>query len=447
MNSSKRIPRQVFNINSIVGLRFISGPKRKYPINSNHWKDVPVHEFKQSKSVYRRLFAWGNAQTGALGIKGLLEKDVTCIRGPKRSSLGEKFEVVTATAGFGFSVIAVNSDNNVKLYGTGVNTDSQIGYHAIREGHPMEIIFYPQPISLPFRNPNEAKILKLSAGRAHLMVLTNEGIFLLGNNAYGQCGRKIISNENYSKSNLINYIDKIDGNQIVDIECGQDHSMLITEEGSVYSCGWGADGQTGLGHFNNCSRFTKVKGDIDKEKITKLACRADFVLALNDKGEVFGWGNIEYGQMSLPSGDQQLATPTSINMLNKLGKIQSIASAGPFCLVATDRGEVFSWGYGVLGLGPNVDLSNKPLKIPEVLFGRNDFQPESKVIDLVCGVNYAAAITNLGDMFIWGRNKSGCLGLGDDKNQYFPLKVSIGGSVEKVFCGFDHTLAICKPFI
>ena len=28
--------------------------------------------------------------------------------------------------------------------------------------------------------------------------------------------------------------------------CGQDHSLFLTEDGAVYGCGWGADGQTGM---------------------------------------------------------------------------------------------------------------------------------------------------------------------------------------------------------
>lgn len=110
----------------------------------------------------------------------------------------------------------------MKLYGTGVNTDSQIGIHEIRAGHPLEILFYPQPISLPFKNPSQTKIHKIAAGRAHMLVLTDEGVFLLGNNAYGQCGRKIIADEDYRRC-FINHIENVDGKVIVDIECGQDH--------------------------------------------------------------------------------------------------------------------------------------------------------------------------------------------------------------------------------
>lgn len=29
------------------------------------------------------------------------------------------------------------------------------------------------------------------------------------------------------------------------VACGQDHSLFLTDTGKVFSCGWGADGQTG----------------------------------------------------------------------------------------------------------------------------------------------------------------------------------------------------------
>ncbi|CAH1103130.1 unnamed protein product [Psylliodes chrysocephalus] len=447
MNKFSRILYPVSKCNK----RFVSGPKRKYPIDPEHERSLPVFQYSVSNENYRRVFSWGNICTGALGKPFHKSEEnidkLKHLQFPKRLTFGEQHQVVTAACGFGFTVFAVQSDTNQKVYGTGINTDSQIGYHEIRKDHPLEVIFLPKPIDLPFKNPVKSKVTKLAAGRAHILVLTDEGLFTLGNNAYGQCGRKVIPNENYSKSNYINHIENIDDKKIVDVMCGQDHSLILTEDGSVYSCGWGADGQTGLEHFNNCSEFTKVNGDIQNEKIIKLSSRSDFVLALNDKGQVFGWGNTEYGQMTLPGGDQQVASPHYIKMLSNLGRIKCIATAGAFCLVLNDNGQVFSWGYGLLGTGPVAELSRKPIHIPDTLFGKNDYQSDSTVIDITCGLYHSAAITNHGDLFIWGRNKNGCLGLGRPEDQFFPLKVAIGGYVEQVICGIDHSIAICKPFI
>lgn len=69
-------------------------------------------------------------------------------------------------------------------------------------------------------------------------------------------------------------------------------SLFITKTGKVYSCGWGADGQTGLGHYNNESQPTIVEGDIKGEYIVKVVSSADCVLALN--GKLYNNNNLQF---------------------------------------------------------------------------------------------------------------------------------------------------------
>lgn len=57
--------------------------------------------------------------------------------------------------------------------------------------------------------------------------------------------------------------------------------MFITLNGEVYACGWSADGQTGLGHFDTHWKPTKLQGDIAGENIVKISCAADCVIAIN----------------------------------------------------------------------------------------------------------------------------------------------------------------------
>lgn len=35
-------------------------------------------------------------------------------------------------------------------------------------------------------------------------------------------------------------------NYCFQVVCGQDHTLILTEDGRVYSCGLGVDGQTGF---------------------------------------------------------------------------------------------------------------------------------------------------------------------------------------------------------
>lgn len=53
---------------------------------------------------------------------------------------------------------------------------------------------------------------------------------------------------------------------------------------------------------------------------------------ITDKGEIFGWGNSEYGQLLSNSDTQQINTPTRLKNCNEVGKIIDIASGGCFCM-------------------------------------------------------------------------------------------------------------------
>ena len=56
------------------------------------------------------------------------------------------------------------------------------------------------------------------------------------------------------------------------------------------------------------------------------------ILHFSDKGEVFGWGNSEYGQFKMVTEEQQINTPVKLN-LGSVGKIIDIASGGSICMV------------------------------------------------------------------------------------------------------------------
>jgi len=417
-------------------------------------EEAPVEKQKDKKKhLYNntRAYIWGNGENGALGQKGFLHPDskkevLFKMRRPFISSLGNYFELKTAACGYGFTLFATN-DKEKPLFGTGLNDSGQIGYHRWLNkegkayGKPLEMLIVPSPINVPLLKGEKVKAV--SAGRVHSLILTSSGrVFSMGNNGYGQCGRPIIENEDYIKVQEVHLLE-MEG--ISKIACGQDHSFFLTDKGELFSCGWGADGQTGLGHYNNSGELAKVKGDLDGEKIVKVASAADCVLALNDKGEVFGWGNSEYGQFSSITEEQQICHPTHLK-LEGVGKVKDIASGGTVCMVLTEDGEVFVWGYGILGVGPTLDMAAKPTAIPEVLFGKNSFSPDSSVESIHCGLGHQAAITSTGDLYIWGKNRSGCLGLNTDDDRYFPLKVAIGAKVKEVCMGVDHTVAVAKSW-
>ena len=69
----------------------------------------------------------------------------------------------------------------------------------------------------------------------------------------------------------------------IQLECGQDHSLFLTDDGRLLSCGLGADGQTGVGHYRAVERPTLIEGDIKGENITHMSSRGDCVLVCSGR--------------------------------------------------------------------------------------------------------------------------------------------------------------------
>ena len=79
-------------------------------------------------------------------------------------------QIKDVAAGYGFSLIAAsNKDKSESVYGCGLNSDSQLGYHEY-EGKPLSMIVKPKPINLRLDLKDE--VVKVAAGRSHSFFLT-----------------------------------------------------------------------------------------------------------------------------------------------------------------------------------------------------------------------------------------------------------------------------------
>lgn len=91
----------------------------------------------------------------------------------------------------------------------------------------------------------------------------------------------------------------------------------------------------GLETYENIGHPRRVKGDIDGVKIVDIASRSDAVLALSESGEVFGWGNSEYSQLSLVTSETQVSVPRHLPI--KCGRITAVATGGSICAILNGR--------------------------------------------------------------------------------------------------------------
>ena len=93
------------------------------------------------------------------------------------------------------------------------------------------------------------------------------------------------------------------------VACGYDHTVIIKNDGSVWACGDNNNGELGLG--NTTDRTTFIKVNINDVK--QIACGHYHTIILKNDGTVWTCGDNEYGQLGLGN----TSTKTSFTYVQK----------------------------------------------------------------------------------------------------------------------------------
>ena len=74
--------------------------------------------------------------------------------------------------------------------------------------------------------------------------------------------------------------------------CGDKYTVCVTEEGHVYSWGYGRRGALGHGNTDSVAQPKKVDG---LENIVRVECGTDHTIVLDNKGKLYSFGENTYG--------------------------------------------------------------------------------------------------------------------------------------------------------
>lgn len=214
-------------------------------------------------------------------------------------------------------------------------------------------------------------VAKVSMGPNHTAVVTTDGeLYTFGDGQYGALGHGDGAKSRYSPK-LVEFFNE-NGLRVKDVTCGQHHTIALTEDGQLFSWGWGGKS---INPFVN-------------------------------------WFAPSFGALGLGNNAHR-DSPTLIEEVpSQVGEGNLISGYNFGAYVSADK-ELVNWGVGKRGVF--ADESHKHLKSPIVNETLSHMKEDGKVIQKIraCG-NSIIALFEDGSVYGWGENKLGQLGIKKD---------------------------------
>ncbi|XP_034481052.1 probable E3 ubiquitin-protein ligase HERC4 isoform X2 [Drosophila innubila] len=311
------------------------------------------------------------------------------------------------------------------LYCWGNTSRGQLGLGGIED----EQILVPSKI--PWQ-PDSA-VQQIACGHRHTLFLTSSGkVYACGSNDYSQLGHELPTKRPLEIPELQAYV-------VTQIACGSRHSMALTEWGQVLSWGDNECGQLGHASDQEIIQLPKIVRYLVSKTVVQIACGNNHSLALTCCGELYSWGSNIYGQLGVKSPNELQHCNYPMRLTTLLGiPVAAIACGGNHSFLISKSTAVFGWGRnncGQLGLNDETNRAYptqlKTLRTLGVRF-------------VACGDEYSVFLTNEGGVFTCGAGAYGQLGHGFNSNEMLPRMVVelMGSTISQVACGNRHTLAL-----
>jgi alpha-tubulin suppressor-like RCC1 family protein len=267
-----------------------------------------------------------------------------------------------------------------------------------------------------------SNVTNIAAGFFHnLAIKADCSVWAWGLNSV--CGR-LGDGSNTSKSKPVQVLGL---SHVELIATGQDHSLAIKDDGSVWAWGCNSYGKLGDGSATSKSSPVQVP-DISDVKL--IATGDNHSLAIKDDGSVWAWGRNDYGQL----GDGSITNKSTPVQIPGLSHISMISAGNSHSLAIKSDGSIWAWGsniFGQLGDGSRTNIIS-PAQMTGLLH----------VSLISAGNSHSLAVKANGSVWAWGSNYSGQLGNGGKTNIITPMQVPALINVSRIAAGYRNSLAI-----
>jgi alpha-tubulin suppressor-like RCC1 family protein len=234
---------------------------------------------------------------------------------------------------------------------------------------------------------------KISSDMYNCSLLANTGdVFKFKINSYGK-----LAVDDFDNKTGIYLIPEL--NNIIDIACGDNHSLALDANGLVYSYGYNGCGELGF-HPQSPPHF-------QGQGVTEVLHQ-------------YRLGEYYYSPRLIP------------NLLN----VTQIAVGDSHSVILSKDGSVYSFGnngHGQLGL-KGIIMTHIPTLIPEL----------KDIIQIVTGAYHTLALREDGKVYVFGYNKDRELGIPDTRIICVPILLEEANNIKRLWAKGMQSLFITK---
>jgi alpha-tubulin suppressor-like RCC1 family protein len=276
-----------------------------------------------------------------------------------------------------------------------------------------------------------------AGGNDSIAVASNGFVYDWGLNANGQLGNGTTTDSSkpiqvLAPSGQSGYLSGV-----IAVSQGNNVSYALKSDGTVWAWGAGSYGALGNGNTTDSSLPVQVlapqgqSGYLTGVVDITAGSAASTALALKADGTVWGWGYNAYG--SLGNGNTtdsawpvQVLAPTG--QRGFLTGVRKLSAANAHALALMSDGTVDSWGYNNYGqLGNNSGGSGSYSSIPVKVVGQGGTGNLSGVVDVSGGSTQSLAVLSSGNVYSWGSNGYGELGINSSDSSVHGSPVEVLG--------------------
>ncbi|MGA2005992.1 MAG: hypothetical protein ABSH27_00325 [Solirubrobacteraceae bacterium] len=293
-----------------------------------------------------------------------------------------------------------------KLYAFGLNENGQLGNSDGNGVSTGEVGFTFVDI------PSGAAVTDIAAGANHSLAISAGRLWAFGDDHDGQLGTTPDTGANPTPT-VVRFPrlfpDRPNEQPVVtQVAAGANDTFAVISNGALFAFGDNSDGQLGVSTGFGTNDPTPTRVNLP-DQVTQVAAGADYTLALTSTGQLYAFGDNEYGQLGIPTAVQKTATPTLVSLPQEKGVVTQVAAGGGQTLVVTSSGQLYTFGfniYGQLGNSTSIGTQNaNPTPTLVTLPGAT-----GPVVQVSATGNSSLAVTSTGQLFSFGVNYYGQLG-------------------------------------